>query len=95
MHPWMAATVLGGFAVLAAFALARGLCDGVASSFVRTYRVDEEPVGYSLCILGDVGIVVLGTATVLYALGIIGNPFDAINAVLPSFLSCTHGDCPP
>ena len=95
MHPWIAAGVLGCFAVLAACSLARALREGVASSFVREYHMSEDPVGYALCVLGELGIVVLGIATVLYAFGIVGNPFAAIDAMLPAFLRCGHGDCPP
>lgn len=95
MHPWIAAAVLGGFAVLTAGVLARSLRDGVASSFVRTYHVDEEPIGYGLCILGEIGIVLLGAAMVLHAFGFIGNPLAAIDSVLPPFLRCSQGFCPP
>lgn len=95
MHPWLAAVVLGTIAVLSAWQLVRSLRDGVARSFVQEYYLDENPAGYLLCILGEIGIVILGAATVLHAFGVIGNPFDTINAVMPSFLSCSHGDCPP
>jgi hypothetical protein len=93
-HPWIAATVLGLFAALVAWRLPRSLREGVASSFVREYHVDENPIGYSLCILSDMGIIVLGTAVVLHAFGILGEPFAAIDALLPPFLRC-QGSCPP
>ena len=95
MRLWITATVMGCFAVLSAVGVVRSLRDGIARSFVREYYVDENPVGYSLCILSEIGIVVLGAATILYALGLIGNPFDTINAVLPPLLRCSNGDCPP
>ena len=95
MHPWLAAAVLGCIAVLSVPTLVRGLRDGVASSFVREYHLDENPVGYSLCIMGEIGIIALGAAAVLHAFGIVGNPFAAIQSLLPSFLDCSHGDCPP
>ena len=95
MNPWIAATVMGCLGVLATFSLARGLREGVARSFVAEYYLDENPIGYSLCILSDLGIIALGIAAVLYAFGIIGNPIDAIDSVLPPFLRCSHGNCPP
>lgn len=95
MHPWIAATIMGSIAVLSAGSLVRSLRDGVARSFVQEYYLDENPVGYALCILGELGIIALGAAAILYACGLIGNPIDAINSILPSFLSCSHGDCPP
>jgi hypothetical protein len=95
LHPWIVALVMGSLAVLAAVAVARDLRTGVASSFVRQYHVDGDPVGYTLCILGEVGIVVLGAAMVLHAFGIVGNPIAAIDAILPAFLRCTQEFCPP
>jgi hypothetical protein len=95
MHPWAAAIVMGGLALLAAWSVARALREGIASSFVRTYHVDEEPVGYGLCVLSEMGVVALGAATVLHAFGIIGEPFAAIDAAMPPFLRCDPGLCPP
>jgi hypothetical protein len=93
MHVWTAAIVLGFFAVLAAWSVARALRDGVASSYVREYQLDENPVGYSLCIMSETGIVFLGAAMILHAFGIIDNPLAAIDAVLPPFLRCTPDAC--
>jgi hypothetical protein len=88
MPTWIVAIVGGFFAVLYVFSVARALRTGVASSFVRKYRVDEQPVGCSLCVLSDMGVVALVAAAVLWAFGIIGNPFEAIDAALPPFLRC-------
>jgi hypothetical protein len=95
MHPWIAATVLGPLAVLAAWNVARAVREGVATSFVRKYYVDENPIGYSLCILSHIGIVTLGATMVLHAFGIIGDPIAAIDAVLPPFLKCEPLMCSP
>ena len=95
MHPWIAAAVLGGVAVVTAGTLVRSLRNGVASSFVRTYHVDEEPLGYGACILGEIGIILLGAAMLLHAFGFIGNPLAAIDSVLPTFLRCSQSFCPP
>ena len=95
MPLWFVAVIFGCFAALAVGSIARAIRNGVASSFVRQYQIDENPAGYLLCLLSDAGIVVLGTAVVLYAFGLIGNPIDAINQFVPPFLRCSGGSCPP
>jgi hypothetical protein len=90
MNPWFAAAILGCLGVLATFSVVRGLREGVARSFVREYRIEENPISYTICLLGDVGMIAFGVASVLYALGIIGNPAGAISAILPPFLRCPN-----
>jgi hypothetical protein len=83
--PWVTATVIGFFGVLAAWRLACDLRRGVSSSEVREYRVGENPTGYWVSIGGLMFIVFLGAAEVLHAFGLMGEPIATINAMLPLF----------
>jgi hypothetical protein len=88
MPTWVIATFGISFGVLATWRFVADLRRGISSSYVRVYHFDEEPVGYALCVASYMAIAALTFAMALHAFGLIGNPFDAINAVLPPFLRC-------
>lgn len=93
MPYWVIATGAGFYGVLAARRVVLDLRRGISSSYVHTYYCDEEPIGYTLCLLSWIGIVVLCSAIVLHAFGLVGEPITAINAALPPFLRCTQSAC--
>ena len=90
MPPAVIGTVFAFFGLLALWALHRASRTGEISSEARRYRLDVNPIGFSLTFLADIGVVALCGAEVLHAMGLSGDPLaymqDAFHSVFAPFL---------
>ena len=76
--------VFGFLGLMAAWGIYNALKTGTTSSMGGwSFRRDDDPVGFSLMIFVKACFVVFGLAEILFALGLAGDPFKAIQDALP------------
>ncbi len=77
------APVFGFLGLLAVWGIDNTLKTGTTSSMGGwSFRRDDDPVGFSLMIFVKACFVVFGLAEILFALGLAGDPFMAIQDAL-------------
>ena len=84
MPPVFIALVFGFLGVMAAWGICNALKTGAASSISGwAFQLDKNPVGFSLIVAMKGCFVIFGIAEILYAFGLVGDPFKAIQDALP------------
>ena len=84
MPPVVMTLVFGFLGLMAAWGIYNALKTGTTSSMGGwSFRRDDDPVGFSLMIFVKACFVVFGLAEILFALGLAGDPFKAIQDALP------------
>jgi hypothetical protein len=83
MPPYVMALVFGALGLIAAWAIRRDLRSGWLMDGIYTVRRDDNPLWFAGMIVFKVGVVCFGVAEILFACGLIGDPFLAIKAALP------------
>jgi hypothetical protein len=82
MQPGYIALIFWVLAGLAIGSIIGGLRTGSITG-PYTYTRDDNPMAFYLAILARVGIVLLAIAETLHALGLVGDPFTALNGIIP------------
>ncbi len=83
MRPGYIALIFWVLAAAAVYGIVSSLRTGVTRGETRSFRIDEEPIGFTMVILGKVFMIGLAIAETLYALGLAGDPLAAISAYIP------------
>lgn len=79
-----AALLIGPFALIAAWSLVRAWRTGRIGSRGWTFQLGENPGGFWLVVVCDVGIVIFCLGVALHALGLFGDPAGPLRLALPS-----------
>jgi hypothetical protein len=83
MPPAFIATVFGVLGLCAIWGIRQNITSGTVSSRGWTCTIDDNPVGFCLIISMKAGFVGLAIAEILYAFGLVGDPFALIKHALP------------
>ena len=78
MSPALIATVFGFLGLCAIWGIRQNITSGTASSRGWTCTIDDNPAGLYLIISMRAAFVGLAIAEILYAFGLIGDPFAYI-----------------
>jgi hypothetical protein len=76
------ALIFGIFGLIAAYTIQNDIKRGVTWD-QWTFALDQNPIMFSVAILGKASIVVLAIAEILHAFGLVGDPIAALRAILP------------
>jgi hypothetical protein len=80
------ALIFGIFGLVAAYTIQNDIKRGVTWD-QRTFALDQNPIMFSVAILGKASIVALAIAEILHAFGLVGDPIAALRAILPFFIT--------
>ncbi|HZL39505.1 MAG TPA: hypothetical protein VFC45_04410 [Pseudolabrys sp.] len=84
MPPVVIELVFGFLGLMAVWGIYNALKTGTTSSMGGwSFRLDDDPVGFSLMIFVKACFVVFGLAEILFALGLASDPFKVIGDALP------------
>ena len=82
MSPAFIALIFGGFAAIAVWSIQHDFATGIAGDPTHHFAIDDDPLGFAAIILAKAVTVAMGVAEILYATGVIADPFAALKTTL-------------